>query len=284
MSIETAYDNLVENHLITEPLSVYNGNRSKYFSSTAAKTLIKDSAADLKHQMDNPSNEVKPAFILGNAVHSLVLEGTVAFQNDFVIGGPKDNKGKEFGMKSDAFAGRRKAVNAEGKELITREEYKKAWAMKKSVYNHTLAASILDKKITIAERVIRTNFMDVDCQVRYDLISRRVGIPDLKTCADLRWFQRDVLYKYGYIYQAGFYQLIAHSVAPEFGYLPFMFIAVESKPPYKVGVFPMKANDMAYCRMKVMDAFLKFKECKESGVWPTGYEETIYIELKNHLT
>ena len=266
-----AYDNIVANHLIEELEDVYNKKRSKYATSTAIKKLVKESAADLKWSEDNPDNEVKPAYILGDAVHSMVLEGLKKYDEKFILGGPKNDDGEEFGMKSEAFKEARVKVNKTGKELIRKEEHGIAMKMRRSCLKHDLVKDILSEGV--AERVIRTNYMGIDCQVRFDWLSPEWGIPDLKTCRDIFLFKREARFKYGYLYQAGFYQTIAYHVAPEFGYLKFCFIVVESKPPYKVGVFQVTEEDLEYYRNGVMDALIYLKKCRETGVYPTGFED-----------
>lgn len=266
-----AYDNLVENHLIEESHEEYNEQRSENTTSSTIKKMVKESAADMKEAEDNPDNEVKPAYILGNAVHCMLLEGVKKYDEMFVIGGPKNDDGKEYGLKSDAFKEERKDVNFEGKELITNELHKIAMKMRRSCLNHDLVKDILSEGV--AERVIRTDYMGMPCQVRYDWLNPFWGIPDLKSCRDLFQFKREARFKYAYLYQAGFYQTIAYSVAPQFGYMPFCFIAVESKPPYKVGVFQIVDEDMQYYRDGVADALIYLKKCRETGVYPTGFED-----------
>ena len=269
--IRDAYDNLVANHLIEESNEEYNEKRSEYTASTAVKKLVKESAADLKEAEDNPDDEVKLAYILGNAVHCMLLEGIKKYDEMFVIGGPKNEKGEEFGLKSDAFKEERKDVNFEGKELITKGLHKIAMKMRRSCLNHPYIKDILSEGVP--ERVIRTDFMGMPCQVRYDWLSPVWGIPDLKTCRDIFQFKRDARYKFGYYHQGGFYQSIAHSVAPEFDYMPFSFIVVASKAPYKCGVVRMPEEEISYYRDGVVDAMIYLKECRDTGVYPTGFEE-----------
>lgn len=268
--IRDAYDNLIANHVIEEPHEEYNEKRSENTTSSLIKKLVKESAADMKWAEDNPDNEVKVAYILGNAVHAMVLEGLKKYDEMFIIGGPKNDNGEEFGLKSQAFVDERKDVNFAGKELITNGLHKIAMKMRRSCLKHDLVKDILSEGVS--ERVIRTDYMGMPCQVRYDLLTPVWGIPDLKTCRDLFQFKREARFKYGYLYQAAFYQTIAYSVAPEFGYMPFCFIAVESKPPYKVGVWQIEDEDMQYYRDGVTDALIYLKECRETGVYPTGFE------------
>lgn len=270
--IRKAYENLVENHLIQEDMDEYNKKRDEFLSSTALKLLISESPADYKYDKDNPSFTQKPAFILGNAVHCLVLEGVKEYDKRYKIGGPKDSKGKELGITSDAFEfAREKVRKEEGKELITSRMHKTAMLMRKSCLKHYIVKDILSEGVS--ERVLRLNLMGVDCQVRFDWLSPKYGIPDLKTCRDLRFFVYEARKKYGYFYQAGLYQSLAYHTAPEFGYLPFCFIVVESRPPYKVGVFELDEDALEQYRHGVVDALILLNECRETDVWPTGYED-----------
>lgn len=271
MSIKAAYDNLIEHHVFAEEMAIYNANRSEHLSSTALKLMINESAADYKYKNDNPSNEVKLAYILGNAVHSMVLEGMIKYNKSFVVGGPKGSDGKEVGIGSDRFKIKRQAVNENGQELITSELHNTARKMRESCLKHPLVKAILSEGVS--ERVLRTEYMGINCQVRFDRLSPLWGIPDLKTTKDLRFFVKDARWKYGYYIQAALYQSLAYHVAPEFGYLPFCFMVVESKPPYKVGVFEMDAELMERSRYEVMDALIALKECKETDFWPTNYEK-----------
>jgi len=42
-----------------------------------------------------------------------------------------------------------------------------------------------------AERVIRTDYCGLPCQIRIDWTNPELGIVDLKTCDDLTWFESD---------------------------------------------------------------------------------------------
>jgi len=268
--IAEAYQNLIDNHLIEEDLQTYNQKRSEYLSSTDLKTFIKESAADLKYQMDNPNNEAKPAWILGNGVHTQVLEGLQEYGNRYIIGCPKNREGKEVGYKSDAYKIAREQANKEGKEIISTEDHATAMNMRKSCLKHPLVKDILSQGVS--EMVLRTEFMGIKCQCRFDRLSPVWGIPDLKTTRDLHYFEKDARYKFGYFYQAAYYQTLAYHVAPEFGYLPFCFFVVESKPPYKVGVFEMDSEMLEYHRHEIIDHLNQLRDCRERDVWPTGFD------------
>lgn len=274
--IREIYDEIDKNHLITESHEDYNDQRKDFTTSSDVKLIVKESMADFKHAEDHPSNEVKPAYILGNAVHCMLNEGMKQYSEMFVVGGPRSKAGVEYGILTDAFRDDRKDVNFEGKELITNEFHSYAMKMRKSCLKHPIIKAIYAEGV--GEKVLRTEYMGMPVQVRFDWLSPNVGIPDLKTCRNLKDFLREARYKFGYFYQAGFYQTMPYLVFPDLGYLPFLFIAVESKAPYKCGPFKMGAEDMEYYRQGVMDAMLYLKNCRESGIYPTGYEDMIHIQ------
>lgn len=271
--IQETYEYLLEHHLKEEDMDIYNENRSKYVSSTALKTLVKEGAANYKEEFDNPTFESKPAYILGNAVHTMFLEGLTAYNKRYSIGGPKNANGVEMGITSDAFIDKRKKVmKEEGKELITSKMHKVAMKMRKSLKAHKIITKVMAQGVS--ERVIRTNLYGVDVQCRYDSATPIHGFPDLKTCRDIDNFKRDARWKYGYLIQAGLYTEIAKKVAPQFPYMPFCFLVVESKKPYRCGIFRCDEDDMDWARMQVMDGLMLLKECRETNVWPTGYENS----------
>jgi len=223
--------------LIDEPFSEYNKKRTEFLSSTALKTFIQDSPADYKYELDYPSGD-KLVYLQGRAFHCLFLEGLSAMDRDFVIGGPTDRNKKEYGFKSREFQKKYKETLIEtGKQLITWEIYNLVVDMKKSAMKHEGIIKIMSEGV--AERTARTVFNGIKCQVRTDWLNPTCLIADLKSCRDLNEFERDVKYKFGYLYSAAFYQSVFKKFVgiDDYELVPFSFIAVEKKPPYKAGVF-----------------------------------------------
>lgn len=274
--IAEAYEAL-KPHLITQSMQGYNENRAHYLSSGGLGVARTKSLADFQYQRENPTDSDTAAFLEGRAIHVLVLEGPVKYLDEFHIGGPTNNKNKEFGIDTEKFREARKQCREQkNKELITTGINNRAQKIKEACHAHPVMADIL--LVGQFEKVVRTKYLGVDCQVRMDWISPVYGICDLKTCADLTKFERHAKYNFGYYNQAAFYRSIIKNVIPEFGDLPFSFLAVEKEPPYKAGVFMMDEHLLDVYEKANQILIEELAHAQNTGVWSTGFEELKIIQ------
>lgn len=218
--------------------------------------------------------------LLGSAMHTMVLEPEL-FEKEYIVesaNAPKRptaiqrNAKKPSSQTLDAIAYweefDKKAV---GKNLISIDDYERLTIMKQRIFDHPAASTILSLS-GVAEQSYqwKDNQTGEICKSRPDFHTDDGSlIVDLKTTSDASelGFQKSV-HNFRYHVQAGFY-LRSIKEAEQ-----FVFIAVESKPPYLVAVYNA-SPEMIAAGNRVADKNLAtLAQCRKSGKW-TGYSEEI---------
>ncbi len=218
--------------------------------------------------------------LLGTAMHTMILEPDL-FEKEYLVesaNAPKRptavqrNAKKPSNQTLDAIAYWEEFdKKANGKTLISIEDYQRLTIMRTRVLGHPAASTIL-KMGGVKEQsyVWKDSQTGEICKSRPDFhTDDGTLIVDLKTTSDASelGFQKSV-HNFRYHVQAGFY-LRSIEEAEQ-----FVFIAVESKPPYLVAVYNA-STDMINAGNRVADKNLAtLAQCRKAGKW-TGYSEEI---------
>jgi hypothetical protein len=211
-------------------------------------------------------DEDRPAYLVGRAAHTLILEGRKRFDAMFAVGGPINEKtGKPYGAGTKAWT--EWAANV-GKDVLTEEQYALVTNLAAAVAAHPVARELLADGVP--EGVVRVEYHGLPCQARIDFFNPEHGLIDLKTCDDLTWFEADAR-RFTYAHQFAFYQALVHRATGE--EVPVHAIAVEKKEPYRAGVWLLSEQTLTVARRENEIALERLKACELSGAWPTGYEE-----------
>jgi len=212
-----------------------------------------------------------PAMALGRATHCLILEDRMAFDEQYIIAdGPVNAKtGEPFGKSTKAYA---EWLSSQKREVVSNRDYGFIIKLLKSVWLHSAASELLD--YGQAEGVIRTDYCGVPCQIRVDWFSPEKGLIDLKTCDSLKWFDSDCR-RYGYIYQMAFYRAIIRQTTGKD--VPVHIVAVEKNEPFSAGVWKLSDAVLDQAEMVNEAALERYRNCRETDSWPTGYEEVRVI-------
>jgi len=230
-----------------------NDTNEKYHSSagisaSGLKTIYKKS---VRHHIDRKPFE-SAAMALGSAVHAAMLEPNTFFDDYHVM--PKiDRRTKE---GKEAYLVEQK--KAEGKALITPDDYEKINAILDNFRNDDLAQKYCKGVIELSHY---GKHEGLDVRVRPDCLNKVQGfISDVKTCQDNSpmAFKRDV-YKYAYHLQAAFYMDII-------GVDEFRFIAVETNYPYTIEVYTLSDEMIEQGRKAWKAAFADWKLYVETGI------------------
>lgn len=252
--------------LTHEPMSAYQAKSKDFLSSHAlgdfrrAPVLFRRKELHLAHDVD------RPAFMIGRAAHTLILEGSEVFEREYAIGGPINEKtGKAFGTKTKAFEA---WAREQGKPVLSDEQFALIQILNLSVHNHEGASRLLSSGTP--EGVARANYKDTPAQIRIDWHNPDEGIVDLKTCDDLTWFESDAR-KYGYAHQLAFYRSVLAVVLDKVE--PVYIIAVEKKEPYRTGLWRVGTDVLGVAQKDNEAAISRLKTCRKTDVWPSGYEE-----------
>ena len=185
------------NFITNEPADIYHArSRSGEFMSSHLLADFRESPALYRKEINGEIEQKDtPTFVLGRAAHSLILEGRIAFDRDFVVAdGPVNPKtGEPYGTKTKAYA---EWLASQEREVISSKDYAFILKLQKSVCLHAAASELLG--IGLAEGVVRAEYCGVPCQIRMDWFNLGRGLVDLKTCDSLKWFESDCR-RYGYI-------------------------------------------------------------------------------------
>jgi len=218
------------------------------------------------------SNEDRPAYLLGRATHSLILEGRETYTREYATGGPiNPATGKTYGPASQKY---RDWAETQDKAILTAEQADLVERLNESIRAHEIASALL--ACGQAEGVVRTECCGVPCQSRMDFYSPEHGLIDLKTCDNLTWFEADAR-RYGYAYQVAFYRALLSIHLNDFT-IPVHIVAVEKQEPYRCGVWKLTADSLDCAQRENEAAIARLKACEASGIWPTGYEDVRFYD------
>ena len=74
-----------------------------------------------------------------------------------------------------------------------------------------------------------------------------------------------------------FYQAVLHEACGED--VPVYLIAVEKKEPFRCGCWRVLPETLEKARAENIAAMNRLMISRDSGVWPTGYEEMRYLSI-----
>lgn len=210
---------------------------------------------------DYKSESATPAQILGNALHTLILEANEFEKRYFVI--PKFNKitkeGKERWQKIKSELGK--------KETLTANQYQTLQHMAASLKKNKLATQLIEN----AEIEQSLYWADPDtgilCKCRPDILRSNL-VCDLKTAQDgsPRSFQY-AAFDYGYHIQAAMIQEALKHLKQKL-IKDFLFLVIEKTAPYAISIYQLDeaSLDKGYQEFKTLLA--RYQNCLETNNWP----------------
>lgn len=220
-----------------------------------------------------PREETQP-MIFGKAFHTFVLEGIVAFSKDVAIS-PEVNLRTNAGK--DEMATFREANK--GKTIISSEEFKTITEMDKAIKSHPMAKKLIGAGTNEVSVFWDDPFSGLPCKARPDKVMMQKTLVDLKSTrlASPDGFQKAIV-NFSYYRQASFYLDGMTKVTGE-QYDLFAFIAVESTPPYTVGVYTLSQTFIEYGRTSYQMLLTLENRCRQKGEWP-NYQSDTAIEIE----
>ena len=231
----------------------------------------------LTQQSPRPST---PAQALGTAVHMMVLEpGRV---RDGIVGDPYGaSRSKEAiaWRAEQAAAGRLTLGMGEDTDPWSPTPWTAAWAAADAVRAHPIAKALLGTGRAEVSGYWTDADFGVLCRLRADWLDEaHQVVVDLKTTRDagMDSFSRSAV-EYRYHVQAAFYWdgLVACGWVPQ----AFVFVCVETAPPYGVALYSVKPEDLDLGRAVYRRDLATYAECLRSGEWPGYPEEIRELEL-----
>nr|DAQ54379.1 MAG TPA: Exodeoxyribonuclease 8 [Caudoviricetes sp.] len=210
--------------------------------------------------LDGAIEPATPAMLFGTALHTAVLEPARYAAEYAVFEGDRRTK--------DGKATYEKLI-ASGKSIISAADADVISAMVSSILQHPVAAKLLTEGV-VEHSVFWTHpRTGLECKARPDYWRQNHGmVVDLKTTEDASpaGFARSIA-AYRYHVQAAHY--LDGTMAAR-----FVFIAIEKKAPYAVGVYELDpASLTAGASLRARD-IEQYASCVEFNAWP-GYSPEI---------
>ena len=262
--------------VIREPAEAYQAKAGEFLTSHLLADFRRCPLLYHKKRLGLVPDEDRPAYLVGRAAHTLILEGRDRYEAEYAIGGPVNEKtGKRYGSNTKAFA---EWAEVQGRPVLTDDQALLVENLAAAVRSHEIAAALLSGGV--AEGVIRAEYCGLACQARLDWLSGDYGIVDLKTCDDLTYFEADAR-RYGYAHQMAFYRAVLARAMGEpvcsagqmVAFVPVRVIAIEKKEPFRAGVWLMGEASLAQAQRENEAAIRRLAQCSRTDTWPTGYEE-----------
>lgn len=257
--------------LIREPFETYHSKSKENLSSHQLTEFRECPALYRKRQLGLIPDDDRPAFVIGRAAHTLILEGREEYKRRYATGGPMNpSTGRPYDGRSKAFA---EWAEQQGRPVLTESQAVLVEELARSVLKHEVATDLLADGVP--EGVIRTAYRGVPCQARLDWLNPRHGIIDLKSCDNLRFLEVDAR-NYGYLHQLAFYRSL---VAAQIGLmLPVYLIAVEKREPYRCGVWRVASEVLDFAQSDNEEAIERLKVARIDNLWHTGYESLRFYD------
>lgn len=196
------------------------------------------------------------AMEFGTAAHCAVLEPQ-HFVSRFVRG-PEDRRGNKW----------KEALEAApiGCEVLTAGDFDAAEALaERALSNGDVQALVRGAKVEVSAF---SELNDVQCKARPDAANAGVLI-DLKTTTDASVHAfRHTVHRFGYHVQEAWYRDVWMSAGAACD--GFVFVAVESKPPFAIRVFELEPEAIEDGRRIALASLAVYRDCLRNGAWP-GY-------------
>jgi hypothetical protein len=258
--------------LIAEPADEYHAKAGEFLSSHQLLDFMACPWLYRKKRLGLIADDDTPALLVGRATHVRILEGRDAYEAQFGFGGPiNPSTNKPFGSNTKAFA---EWAAAQGKPVLSHENVELIEQMASGVAMNSEAVDLL--LYGRSEGVIRTNYCETPCQVRLDWVHPHRGIVDLKTTADLTWFENECKRR-RYHNQLAFYQAVLAQVIGQL--VPVYLIGIEKVEPFRCGVWQLSDNTLAIARQENEAALRRLRRASEIDAFPTGYEEIRILDV-----
>jgi len=260
------------NVLAGEPADEYHAKAGQYLSSHGLIDYIICPWLFRKKQLGLIQDTDTPALLIGRGIHCRILEGRSAYERQFALGGPiNKTTGKPYGKDTNAF---RDWCKAQGKPGIHQDDLELIENMAAGVAMNDQAIDLLlDGR---SEGVVRADYCGTPCQIRIDWTNPYRGIVDLKSTADLTWFENEARRR-RYANQVAFYQAV---LAQAIGTLvPVYLVGIEKVEPFRCGVWRVSDNTLAIARQENEAAIHRLRDAWERDIFPTGYEVVRILDL-----
>lgn len=266
--------------LTPHPLGLVERTNAQYHqgpgvSKSQLDAIASGSPRHYWHRYINPDrerDEPTPALVLGSAVHSIILEPDL-FATEYVANPGIERRSNAGKAEYAAFVAENK-----GKTILDDDQMQTCLAIRDAVHAHPVAAGLL--RGGQAEQ----SFYAIDAETG-ELIKCRTDylagdlIVDVKTTEDAspNGFGKSAA-NFRYPVQVAWYR---HVMESAFGEAPphWVFLAVEKKPPYALGIYFPDNADVQRAALAARRDFMRIVEHKRADHWPDYGSEVLPLSL-----
>lgn len=238
------------------------------------------SALHYRYRLTQPPEET-PSLSLGTAVHVAVLEPEL-FEKAYVLE-PLDVAADN--VKPRATKAYKEAVaelEQGGRTVLRKETMEQVRAMAAAVHDHVEAAALLkrcpERELTMLWNIGRP------CRGRLDMLgetARGRAVGDLKTTRSLKDFSPWAVTRFGYHRQAAWYEEGLRAL--DRGVDHYYLLAVESDPPYDVGVFAFEPEARIAGAERNAELIRRLVHAEETGIWPGQFPKVASATVTGEL-
>lgn len=241
-------------------------------SSSGLRRIINESPAHYwdasVYNPDREEQDEKEAFILGRAVHHLLL-GEPNFKSIFELRPEKAPDGRQWHANNHScqkWIARQKEL---GKTILKPDQLDNIVGMAKSIGKHPLIRAGILNGLVEHSLFFKDRETDIWLKTRPDCIPNDSGdVADLKTTHSVQWpdLERTIA-DFGYVQQGA---LIEESFQKVLGIemTSFSLVFIEKKRPYCVQVVTLKRHDLDLGHRQNRAALKTFANCMKTGYWP----------------
>lgn len=223
---------------------------------------------------ERPRAEPTPAMLAGTLAHCVALEPNEVHKRYAV---------KPAGLDGRTSAGKSWLANADGKEIVSAEQYETACYQAQAVADVPELLALLSSGDSEVSFFWEDAATGIPCKGRADrvhtLSDGRVILMDLKTTPDVSpaEFARSV-WKYGYHRQAAWYSR-GYAAAAGVEVAAFVFAAVTNAYPFIAVPYLLDDDAMRRGGSECNRLLELYAECKESDEWPAYGDGVQVISL-----
>lgn len=206
--------------------------------------------------------EETPAMVMGELVHTLVLEPMKYTEKFYVM--PKLDKRTTVGKQLYSTCLLEKGFRT----MISEDQVEEANAIANGVRENSIANALIMEHGKVEHSIYFTHqATGLQCKVRPDSWTGSV-IVDLKTSVDagFRGFQSSA-YKYGYYLQAGMIYCGLKSIGIDME--SFIFVVVEKSSPFATAIYTLDPDALDFGVNQFNELMERLKKCCEADKWPS---------------
>jgi hypothetical protein len=222
----------------------------------------------LQLQGDMQADATSEAFLIGNAIDTLVTSPE-SFPSEYYVSNEKIDRRTKVGKARAVEI----AIDSAGKIVLDEDDYARVRGAADAVAKHGwLGTGFFEQ---VSQVFVEGELHGIPCRVLLDFVRDGETIIDLKSTSDAspKAFANSIR-KFGYDFQAAFYQRLWNADKEYPHSTPYWIVAVESKPPHRVGVYKIAAVDIVRAANRVDVAMQNWRLAMLNNDWQEDWQRS----------